>query len=73
MKYMPKQLTQPNMKLTYGKVVQYILDESDSRVESLRHNKYKAPESNFYKTLLDVIIIFIQFTQSIYYSKYISD
>ena len=36
MRFLPKHKTTPEMKLTYAKVSQYILDESDARKESMK-------------------------------------
>ena len=50
MNMMPKSLTQPETRLTYGKVVNYILDNRDRRLRSDKmHGK-----STFYIDMVDL-------------------
>ena len=46
LEFMPEKLTQPEQRLTYGKVVKYVLDERDNRMGTPKSSK-------FFKVLLD--------------------
>jgi len=53
MELMPKELTTPESKLTYGKVVGYVLDERDCRLTGA-----KAQEYGIFCKILDFCVLF---------------
>lgn len=61
MRFLPKHKTSPEMKLTYAKVSQYILDESEARQESMKQKgKYIMPKSQFWLKFVDLIVLINQ-------------
>jgi hypothetical protein len=61
---MPSQLTTPDRKLTYGifgKVVNYTLDDRESRIETALNRRYVFSYKTFYKDLLDLMILISQY------------
>ncbi len=70
---MPKRLTTPDSKLTYGKVVNYVLDDRDARMESLRLQKFQQGTSRFYNNLLDVLVFISCHLIMMAYVKYVVD
>lgn len=66
MNMMPKRLTQPETRLTYGKVVSYILDNRDQRLE----RDQNIGNSSFYIDMVDVMITTSSFLCSVSYIKY---
>lgn len=66
MNMMPKHLTQPETRLTYGKVVNYILDNRDQRLERDQNKG----NSSFYIDMVDLMITTSSFLCSVSYIKY---
>ena len=66
-------MTTPQSQLTFGKVVHYTLDQRESRIQTVVKKKYIFADINFFKTLLDVMILFSQILCVLAGVKYSSD
>jgi len=59
MVFMPKGLTTIESKLTFGKVVKYILDNREARIKQYKTKRFTESQSNFYGIMLDIIVFVI--------------
>ena len=71
---MPKKLTNPNYKLSYSKVVNYILDSREQRMLKANPHSTSIQKSKKYEyeTALNIIILYSSLTGAVLFVKYIS-
>ena len=68
MNFMPKQLTRADTKLTYGMVVNYILDKRPDRLTG-----NESPNPRFYQNMLDIQVFLSSVAISVCYLRYVFD
>lgn len=73
MRLMPKHLVSPESKLTYGKVVSYLLDDRNERIAVMAHSNAMPEKSSFFRNLIDGQILLSCCLIYISYARYIND